>query len=461
MTAVVVVRTLSGGLERNIDWVLIDKIFEDDLAPKVANACWARVLQKNRLHVEKMQADFQEIFLQAYESNSIPSLDYDNLKEYDWPWLVDWAQQQLEMPDAKVLPGLPASRRRLDGMYDMRLNKEPETEALFEFNSGTSIPKRLNIATMAPFTVPVRFNSDNATNAEDQAKLLVAKSWVRANVLTPEATYNPQQARDKLLSLGESLIERALKELLSERVIQQENRGRLIPGRNYDISALFVGALRKNLEVGHFRQAVAYKRSLDASFAAHGHATFSYHAHDGDVVALTNLAADRRVALRPRNPPAHPAGLIKGYMIRGMDKAKLQFDVDLSPTDTYVYGIPIFPLPAPPRGRLDLDPSAGIPAWIDIHGGPIALVWESVLSAVLALLVGRPGLGVAGLQKCLKPSVEAWEVRLIMEWLEALGVVGRTSQGLGWGAGDGKGSEGEGEWDGGYLLKEWWWACLG
>jgi len=444
MTAVVVVRTITGGLERNIDWVLVAQLFEEQFDPNFVQSRWPKILQKNRLHIERLQANFQDIFIEAYENNVVPPVDYDNLQDYDWVWLVDWAQQQLEMPDTRALPSLPGNRKQFDDLYNIRVEKEPDIEVLFEFNSGATLLKRINAATAAPFVLPVQSREAKTEDAFKE-ELSIAKSWVRANVITPEEIYNSEEARRKLLSAGEDAIESALRELISDKILQQENRGRLIPGRNYDISASFLNNLKKNLEVTHFQQAAAYKLSLDRSFAEHGIATHSYHASDGDVLALTNLLAHHRINIHPRDPPRNKFGLTDGgYKTRFMDKSRLNFTVDVQPSATYVYGNPLLPLPPPPQQHLaHPHPTleGRIPAWFDIHGNLVSVMWQMSLAACLATLAHRPGMGAWEMARMLKGSLEAWEVEKVFEWMVSAGAARRA------------GLEG-------YEVGEWWWACL-
>lgn len=443
MTAVVVIRTITGGLERNIDWVLVAQLFEDRFEPSFVQARWPTILQKNRLHVERLQADFQDVFIEAYEKGVVPPIDYDNLQDYDWAWLVDWAGKQLEMPGTRALPNLPGTRKQFDDLYDLRSEKDPEIDTLFEFNSGATLLKRTNIATTAPFTFPLQ-SQQRQTNAHKE-RLSIAKSWVRANVITPEEIYNPEEARRKLLSVGEDTIETALKELIAEKIVQQENRGRLVPGRNYDISASFLNNLKKNLEATHFHQAAAYKNSLDRSFAEHGSATYSYHASDGDVLTLTNLLAHNRITIHARDPPRKKFGLTDGgYKTRFMDKSRLNFAVDIRPSATYVYGNPLLPLPPPPQQHLAQPRptlEGRIPAWFDIHGNFVPVMWEMALAACLASLVVRPGMGAGLMAGTFKGSLGAWEVERVLEWVVSAGAATKV------------GTEG-------YVLSEWWWTCL-
>ena len=98
LIAVTVVRALTGGINRNIDWVIVAQAFpEYDRA--FLNKKWNTVGLKYRGQMEKLQMNFQESFIAAYESNVIPPIDYDNLVGYDWEWLVEWALNNVEIPE--------------------------------------------------------------------------------------------------------------------------------------------------------------------------------------------------------------------------------------------------------------------------------------------------------------------------------------------------------------------------
>ena len=443
MTAVVVVRTLVGGVELNIDWVLISNIFPPEFNEKFLHQRWTYILQKHRLQVDQLQEDFQDIFIPAYEKGLVPPLDYDNIEAYDWKWLVDWTLENIQT-NTNDLPDLPIDRSRLDEQFNLRPSIEQDMFDFYEINGNVSIPFRYNIAHRDPYIVPLESN----VASEPISRLEIAKSWVKSNIVTPELNYDPKTARVKLAGIGESNIESALKALLSSKTIAQENKGRLVPGRNYDISELFISRLQKNLSVGDFKNALAYKNELDDSFQKKGCAEFSYHANDGVVMAVHNLVAYKRVRIRPVDPPMNKFGLVDGeYRTRSMDKARLHFAISLSPTDTYVYGNPLLPLAAPPyRHPNDSDPaSARIPIWYDINGQVIPVMWDLVLAAVLAVVVVRPGVGVLETSGGLKGALEGWEIECVMEWLVQIGVA---------------------EWLGGVKwsgvrLGEWWWMCVG
>ena len=98
LVAVTVVRSLTGGLARSIDWVIVAGLFPH-LTRLFLNRKWATIATRFRSQMDKLQADFQEAFLAAYEKNEVPALDYDNLVNYDWARLVDWAMKTLDVPE--------------------------------------------------------------------------------------------------------------------------------------------------------------------------------------------------------------------------------------------------------------------------------------------------------------------------------------------------------------------------
>ena len=474
LVAVIIVRTLTGGVEQNIDWVLLARIFEPRWSERLIHRRWAWILQKYRLIIDKMQADFQEMFAQAYEDGSVPPLDYDHLEDYDWKWLMEWTFKNIDAPKSSI-PDLPATRDKLDDLFELRPTNDRDMQDFFELNGITTIPKRHSILHRDPYVIPVPHRSQPPPTT----KLDVAKSWVRSNVITPESTYSPTFARAKLSVFDDSTIETAVRDLLQAKVLMQENKGRLLPGRNYDISEHFLSRLRKNLGVSQYQRAAAYKSELDAAFREQGKALFSYHAVDGDVLAVMNLSATGRIKLKGVDIPNNPFGLMEsGYKTRFMDKSRLRFAVEVFPTDTYVEGNPLLPLPAPPsmlpttlpvpdRTRassasgsdMDVDVDARgmldrYPAWIDINGDLLPLLWNMALAAVLTVVMLRPGVSALEVEKCVAPSLEVWEVQEIMGWIVKAGVGKWTVVNV----------ENEDGWRGkrrGLMVGEWWWLCVG
>ena len=468
LIAVLIVRTLVGGSEQHIDWVLLARMFGSSFSERLLHRRWVAVRVMYKHSLEKLQFDFQDMFLQAYENGTIPPLDYDNYDDYDWNWLVDWTMKNLENPVKNLNKNLPGSRKALDSLFELRrpITTTSDLAQYYELDASYAVPKRHVAVHRNPQVNPIHATS---ANAEGSTLLDITRTWVRANVITLDEGYDAHWARTRLTAIGEPNIEAAVNDLLSAKVILQANKGRLIPGRNYDLTEYCLTRLRRKLEAHMFRQATSYKARLDAVFKERGSIEFSYHTQDAEVMAVLNLAAHDRIRILPKNPPMKPFGLVDhGYRTRHMDKTRLNFDIELRPTASYVNGNPLLPMPPPPgpvsctvlpSSTNNAQPQAiyidspssleRLPFWIGINNTFIPAAWDLALAAVLSLLAVRPGTSPQELAKTLRPALEAWEIALVLQWC----VQARLGT---WADGGAIKSE-----NGGVRLTEWWWMALG
>ena len=440
LTAVMVIRTLTGGLDKHIDWVLVAKVFEPAYTQMFIHSRWSHTLQKHKLILPQMESNFENIFLSAYEDGTVPPIDYDNLEDYDWKWLVEWTMANINR-STQSLPEIPADRTEFDGFYTLTERSSNDINDFYEIDGSSVLAKRTKIVHRDPYVLPLS-RGRRGVPPEDAEDLTTAKSWIRANIMTPESTYNPSVARVKLSTFPDRMIEDALKQLLHDRVLNQENKGRLVPGRNYDVSDFLISRVKKNLQSTHFHQAAAYKQQLDHDFEEKGCSNYSYTAEDGDMIAIVNLQAQKRIRVVPINVPMNEWGQTDGgYETRRMDKRRLNFSLELRPSPTYIYGNPLQPLPAPPSQHLQ-ESMAKIPLWYDIQGSLVPVMWEMVLAAVVAVLAMRPGIGASELEIVMRPAMEAWELQLVLEWLVHAKAARPIGQGFG-------------------VEDEWWWLVLG
>ncbi|MCJ1376915.1 hypothetical protein MMC17_000005 [Xylographa soralifera] len=468
LIAVLIVRTLVGGSEQFIDWVLLARMFGSKFSERLLHRRWVVVRVRYKRNLEKLQSDFQNMFLQAYENGTIPPLDFDNYDNYDWNSLVDWTMKNLETPVNNLNKDLPNTRTELDGLFELRkpLVAASELALFYELESLCSVPRRQVVIHRKPHVIPVHTPS---TNIKESSLHDIAKTWVRANVITPDEGYDANLARDKLISLGEPNVEAAVKDLLSARVILHANKGRLIPGRNYDMTEYCLTRLRRKIETHTFRQAAVYKAYLDIRFEEEGSVAFSYHTVDAEIMAVLNLAAHGRISILPKNPPVEQFGLVdNGYRTRHMDKARLNFDTELKPTASYVSGNPLPPLPPPPGSASctfssspdDIAQFLGVsvgseptmerfPFWVGINNSFVPVAWDLALAAVLSLVVVQPGVSPSELAKTLRPALEAWEVVLIFQWCVQAGVATWADEHAGKSR------------NGGVKVAEWWWMVYG
>ena len=440
LTAVMVIRALTGGLDKRIDWVLVAKVFEPTYTQMFVHSRWRLTLQKYKLVLPKMESDFQSIFISAYEKGTVPPIDYENLEDYDWKWLVEWTMANVDTPN-QSLPELPVERSDFDALYTINESSNNEINEFYEIDGSSSLARRTKIVNRDPYVLPLA-QGWQRTHLDGSGELDIAKSWIRANIITLESTYDPSAARAKLATFPDRTVEDALKQLLLDRVLTQENKGRLVPGRNYDISDFLISRLKKNLQAPHFHRAAAYKEQLDQEFEEKGFANYTYAVDDGDMIVVVNLQAHQRITVMPIGVPMNKWGQTDGgYETRQMDKKRLNFSLELRPTPTYIYGNPLSPLPAPPSQHLR-DRMAKIPLWYDIHGSIVPVMWEMALAAVISVLAVRPGIGATELEEVMRPAMEVWELQMVLEWLVVTKAAKSVCKGFS-------------------VADEWWWLALG
>ncbi|KAJ5121570.1 B-block binding subunit of TFIIIC [Penicillium bovifimosum] len=455
MIALVAVRVLAGGeMSRVIEWGLVSKAFPNHDSDFIQGRA-RQILSKNRLQITKMHRDFQECFLEGYENDEVPRIDYSDLEGYDWSTLVEWASQRLDISSSERVPDLPATREQFDAVFELREDPITAGDDLYQAVHGVTINHKRNLMARSPFAVPLEDEArpKSAPRGVDMAQLEAAKTWVRANIITAEETYRPNESSDILALFGDRLITSATQGLINERVISSTNRGRVSPGRNYDISDNFLQTLsrKRAVESTQLRRAVHFKSTiLDPKLRMNGIFDIEYTAEDGDILALINLYASNAIQLRPRDPPRNKFGLTDGgYETRQMDKKRFRFPIEVIPTKKYRYGNPVHAkaaavsIPPPPSAAGTRMPPR-IPLWYDINGEFVHRLWDLVVGPVIGCLVTRPGIKAQSISNMIKPTMGAWETVLMLQWLEAVGVVK---------------SDGEGELAS-WRLEESWWMIL-
>ncbi|KAI2402762.1 hypothetical protein LOZ67_001529 [Ophidiomyces ophidiicola] len=463
---IVVVRALAGGFEgKLIDWPLVASVFPG-YDPKFIQDRGKSILSRHRLQIAKMQRDFQERYLEAYEKNLVPKIDYDDLEGYDWGAVVEWAEEQLDRPSLMRVPSLPATREQFESIFGIRKEPIHGIDDIYHHGSHITVSRKRVFYANLPFTKLITAKTactvatlDKVKKAEAVDRLETAKSWVRSNVVTPEETYRATDARQTLERFGEHLIGEAIQSLITERVISMGNRGKVRPGRNYDVTEYFLVAFgrKRMLESVQLRRALQFKLEvLDPAMRSDGKYQVPYEAEDGDILVLINLAAQGRVTVWPVNPPRNKYGLTDmGYLTRTMDKKKLHFDMEIHlVTGKYVYGNPLADVvsttPAPDAGLREdglnpMVPLPKIPLWIDVHGKFVKLLWELVVASVVGLIAARPGSGLSTILRIMQPFLGAWEGELVLRWLNDVGAIRKTEQD---------------SVEEGWVVEEWWYLIL-
>lgn len=443
--AVVVVRSLVGGLDRSVDWVLVSGLFPEHPMNFVSKA-WLEIQPKHSKTIERLNIEFQSWFLEAYEAGEVPPINYDKLVDYDWETLIDHAAAHLRMDVGMEATSLPAKRSVLEHTYTIKESGEPRIWRDDFFGLYKPVYKRMEDASNEPWAPPI---DSPPTPLPKMDRLQIAKSWVRANIITPNESYDPSFAEQKLKTLPSGQVKVAMDELLASKVLMLRNRGRAAPGRGCEITDTFAAAFRTHLDEKQLSQAVRYKTYLDEAFRTGQPVFVEWTADEGAVLATTNLQAHGRVRLEPRNLPSDKFGLGGyGYQTKKIGKDKLRFQMEILSTDTYI-----------PNGEIDSllkhTPSAGgvgppkgeagaLPLWYDIADNLLPAMWKKVACAVLATMAFRPGMDVKEIVRLFSPALWEWEVRSLVNWFEEVDAITRLREGHeGWNVG------------------EWWWYVGG
>ena len=446
MVAVIVIRTLTGGLDRHIDWNTVAKVFEPEFDEMVVHKAWQGIRQNYKILYEKTLFDFQEVFPSAYERGEVPAIDYEHLEDYPWARVVDWTIENLDFHTRKTFE-LPMDRARIDKIFTLKPISQANMASYFSAENNMNVSRRLTAISKKAFASPLTVaESPTVPSAEkqDSGGLAIAKSWIRANVVVPPATYDTQAAASKLSIFRDDVLDRAIKDLRASRVLSGQKENRIIPGRNYDLSAQCMSVLEKTLSTKTLYDATRFKSWLDEQFHSNGEVTMETISKDHEAMVLINLFSHDRIQLKPKDPPMDSWGLLNGgYETRQMDKARLKFGIHLVPTASYIYGNPLSTplLKAPPSEHLEQKQPARIPFWYDLFGKLVPLLWDLAVVGVLGVLMQRPGVEIADIESTIQPALGKWEIELVLEWMRQIGVARR--EGRGWGMG------------------EWWWCVLG
>lgn len=459
--AVVVVRSLTGGLEQHANWHIIHQIFHYKFAPDYCRQRYGQLKGKLGATAEKLQAEFQQMYLEAYEQGEVPEVDFAELHLYDWLAVVEWAEARLDpsqmVAPTNELPDLPADRQHLDNKFDVKLPEDIYGVTREDFWAAHITQIRREELTMSwtyckPLVTPKKVSTE-------PDHLLLAKSWVRANVLTPDKAFDDNLAHEKLLKLGDDTLPKALEELLGAKIIRMDNKGRSVPGRNYDVNDVLLRTFRRPWDVDQLRRAAAFKPILDAEFRTRGKIVLGQQTGDPEMMALTNLVANGRCKVIPLLPAVNNDfdapwprlskwGFTEGnYKTVHMNKERLYFGLEIHATSSYINGLPLVLKDPPLTKKFRGEMGARLPLWTDIHGKLIEEMWGMMRMATLYLLVFRPGITAEVLTRSFDGKIWKWEIDMFLQWAEEVGVAERIEENA---------ADGEVGW----RAAEWWWLAF-
>ncbi|KAF2964449.1 hypothetical protein GQX73_g9121 [Xylaria multiplex] len=442
LAACVVFRTLLGGLDRNLDIGLLLKHFPG-MSLSAIKKFWPRVSRERKSYVQALTVKFQSAFLEAYENGKLPLLDYDDIENYDWPKLILWATQLETHQEID----LPQSRNVL---HQKHLVEDATNEAADwreTWFATTSTYNRIEAVASESMSIPLPPKIQ-----QDRLVLERARTWVRSICCTSLRGVNVKEKLvPKLLKLGNGdatetnhILEKVVVELNREKVITR-TKGKDLGG-NFRIHGMFSKQLEKMASTPKFRQAITFKTQLDEVFRHHSEEyIMPYASDDGSIMAVLNLQAHGRIRIETIDIPNIPFGFEPGnYEGRTFPKSYYHFKVRLVPTETYLFNEDMALLN---QSQLLEPPTHGpegkIPIWVDFFGKVNAARWADYVSMIVFTLAIKGPIVPRMCVILLKPMIDEFEVQLIIEWLDKLGLVQRAVSGCG------------------VTAAEWWWLVAG
>ncbi|KAI4860747.1 hypothetical protein F4820DRAFT_435897 [Hypoxylon rubiginosum] len=442
IAAFVVIKTLLGGVDRKTDLGLILKTFPG-FSHSALKRFWPRVSKERKTYIEALTAKFQSSFLKAYEAGEVAPLNYDDLESYDWKSLITWATK-LETHENV---NLPESRQAMEKTHSIeKIANEVTDWRETWFHSLASMYSRVEATSADPISIPLNYNAEANEDITSRAR-----SWVRSLCVTPiKGARMPEEIRAKLLRLSggneteaNKLLKKVVDRLTSDRVAAR-SKGKIL-GQSLRLHGVFAKQLERAPTINKFKQAAKFKARLDETFRKGEDFFLPYAANDGSIMAVLNLQANARVHLEPIGIPDIPFGFEPGnYDGRTYPKSYYHFKVKVSPTESYMFDrdLPVLQqairMEAPQHGPRDM-----IPIWVDFFGNLNMDRWITYLSMMVMALATKGPLTPETASVLMKPFVEPFEAKLIMDWVDSLGILQRY------------------ESEQSATVGEWWWLVAG
>ncbi|KAJ4425260.1 hypothetical protein N0V82_000070 [Gnomoniopsis sp. IMI 355080] len=448
IAAYVAVSTLTGGINKAMDWGLMMRLFPE---AKLSNLrkFWSMIKKEREGFIHNLSAKFQDEFLIAYENGELGSFDFDDPLNYDWLKLVKWTlalvvRESIELPPSRIKFEDELELIHVDkDEFDWRETYHHWQRSVFNrFQDSTS-----EAASTALETMP---------EVVDNYKV-IARSWFRALCCTDPEQYSPYEIRGKFKGLVREghrteqevsdLLEATIFDLEHRRIAIKAKSKALTTGRPYRLNEHFSRTLDRYANEVKFSVAADFKIKLDQAFKKGESVELPWRTEDGMILAAFNLQAAGRVRIEPRNRPSIPFGFKPGfYESRKYPKSYYRFDLHLVPTDRYVYNedIEILHRATLPDNIPAATEDGKLPMWCDFFGTPDRARWFKMLAGVLFAYATRGAMTDDFATQALKPCFEHFEIEVVRKWGLENGVLREmTVPG------------------GAVTVTEWWWLVLG
>ena len=436
--AVIVVRVLTGGLDRAINWDLVARALDTDPDRDLLLALWIRARRKFGHLVEKASREFQDHFLQEYSTDRIAALDFNNLQTYDWKILCFEAVTLLQKPRASKATSVLLNRTQLERGRSILLDYEQERSEFFEARFSSSTPKRHVLAHRLPSIRPLsatrRYNEAiPSSSSENQMKSS------NANRRVSDSTLLVRELQPVKAGVHRAVSEKAR---VKNAVQSIPTRNRGIPQRNFELSEGLIPHHNLTVRSSDFLDAGDQKKELDVSINKSGRQRLKAVGKNGQTLSIVELVACRQIRThRTKDISERFACSEDSYRTSLEDKKDLDFDIELTRVEGMPQGNPLLPLPGIPcRGMLKKGAKMQYPLWVDIHGLELKSTWQLCLCAILNILFLFPASNAKALVQHLGSKLETFEIKILMSWLVDAGAALWADKG-----------------HQAICLREWWW----
>ncbi|KAG9235223.1 hypothetical protein BJ875DRAFT_459649 [Amylocarpus encephaloides] len=442
IATIIAVKVIAGGIDGFIDWVVIVTMFPEFSMGRLARY-WPSLRESHGQVIERITEDFQAAFPTAYKNGEVPAMNYDHLLDYDWSAVIDWMYANIDVTLDKKSIVLPGSRKGINEKFHIRPPEDISGKLREQtFSRFTPLIKKLEIWAGVGHVIPMKSRKAlQNENTNDLDGLMIARSIVRATAITPEEYWNQRVAKERLEGLGVNYLQDALAALQSEKVIVHVKKGRATPGRSYEATFLFGQKLNRNIPAQQFIDALNFKEHLDTLHAKdiNTRIRLERNCNEGTIMCITSLQAVGQLKLEAKNVPGDKMYGLTGddQDVRRIPREKLYFDLDLLFTSLYVPNNRISVLNTLPRTRPARPDGPEIPIWMSITGRLLPKMWKDVFSTVSQTMALRSGISTKGLRETFRPSLEEWEIKMLLRWGEELGIFQRLSKRIdGWTVGE-------------------------
>lgn len=434
------------GEEGVVDWSIVEKVYARDRLFKLPKAkkLWAWMQAHMSAQLAELLETLQTNFLEAYEAGRLPTIE--DPVTYDWAGLVRWTMRTCAYSE----PPLPLYREEIQ-QFAVDESNYSTMDRVTWYSKRLADTGRTQLQLQLPFVVPIHGSSAQMrSTAGSQVK---ARSWIRANIATPQSIYDAHLAHEKLKTMGEGILSSVVGDFVQHEHLKMRKLKRQLPGRNYTFTKKFAKNYKRPFELEDFMVATTVKKELDTAFASEDPEKRFYSIsrceEDGSIMAIMSLVADGKVKLVPHLPPVDNGfgaplprlskwGFCEGdYVHRSIDRNRLFWDTRIVPTLNYTFGNPLQPIPSPAEDWPLLpepplpgchDDDALLPIWSSIDGKWVTWPWwYRILNLVLQPLYLQPGATAADLYShCPEHTTELFEVQLVLDWLQSIDAVSKT-----------------------------------